>query len=328
MDTHLNTKRILIFLAFAFGIPWTAALVLYLTVGMNNLMKAQSLANMIAIATPWLANLFTRLITKEGRGHLMLRSNLRRGWLSYLAAWLLLPLAIFMGAAAFYLLFPQSFDANLSLVRKDMAASPLLAAMTNPWMGLLVSLLLAMFIEIPFRAIPTFGEEFGWRGYLLPKLVEHFAGTTAEDPEHASSLNTTAARKAVLLVGVVHGIWHWPLIFMAVGFTTWVHFLTPLVYLVFTCSLSVLTCWVTIRSGSVWPATVVHGLLGRYTILAVYPLKGSTIPLVGPDPTGLIGGIGLTILALVLLFSHRAFTGVKAADSQSVQPVESIDPDQ
>jgi hypothetical protein len=40
-----------------------------------------------------------------------------------------------------------------------------------------------------------FGEEFGWRGYLLPRLAKRFR-----------------ILPAVLLVGVVVAIWHWPLL--------------------------------------------------------------------------------------------------------------------
>ncbi|HSA62526.1 MAG TPA: hypothetical protein VLE03_09830, partial [Nitrospiraceae bacterium] len=63
----MNTRRIVIFLAFAFGIPWIAALGLYLTVGTTDLIMAATVANLIFISTPALANVATRLITREGR---------------------------------------------------------------------------------------------------------------------------------------------------------------------------------------------------------------------------------------------------------------------
>ena len=60
MNTHLNTKRILIFLAFAVGIPWTATLAFYLTVGMDDPVRAGQLANYFFLTSPALANLATR----------------------------------------------------------------------------------------------------------------------------------------------------------------------------------------------------------------------------------------------------------------------------
>ena len=323
MNTQLNTKRILIFLAFAFGIPWAAALVLYLTVGMDDLAKAQGLANNIAISTPWLANVATRLITKEGRERLMLRPNFRRGWRFYLAAWLLPLLALIVGGAAFYLLFPQSFDPNLGELQKNLAGSPF-GTDANPWMVWLIQALVQMITIVPMVAVLCFGEEFGWRGYLLPKLVEHFAGASVEDLPHTSGLNTAGARKAALLVGVIHGVWHWPLICMAAKYNPGLTILSLLIYFIFSCSLSVLLSWVTLRSGSMWPAAVVHATLPAYGMLVVsFPLKGPAIPLLGPDADGLIGGIGFTILALILLFSRRAFVGGKQpAVSENLQAKE------
>jgi hypothetical protein len=105
-------------------------------------------------------------------------------------------------------------------------------------------------------------------------------------------------------------------------FAPGVHVLFPLVYLVSTCSLTVLMSWVTLRSGSVWPAAIVHGEFKPYNALvAVYPLKGPAIPLVGPESAGLIGGIGLTILALALFLSRRAFAAGRKARPATVPAV-------
>jgi CAAX protease family protein len=319
MDTHLNTKRILIFLAFIIVIPWAVVLVIYLTgVMKNNPTQAGQVANYIVIMTPALASVVTRLVTREGWGHLMLRPNFRRGWRFYLAVWLLLLLAVIVGGTVFYLLFPQSFDPNLGVVQKLIASSSSAAA-ANPWTVLLTIAVQCIFFGLTINAVVSIGEELGWRAYLLPKLMEHFAGAerasaSAADPAHAGGFNAAGARKAALLVGVVWSVWHWPLFFLGAmyGFP----YPNLLLYLVFTCSLSVLLSWVTLRSGSVWPAAVGHGTLSGTAGLAGFLLKGPAIPLVGPDPISLIGGIGYIILALVLLFNRKAFVGEKAAGSQ------------
>ena len=216
MVTHLNTKRILIFIAFAFGIPWTAALVLNLTMGSDNLIQAATLANTIFITTPALANIATRLITKEGWGNLWLRPNFRRGWRFYLAAWLLPLLAVILGGTIFYLLFPQSFDPDLSGLRALLASTPALAA--NPTMALLVITLQAMLVGLTINGVASIGEEFGWRAYLLPKLMERFTGAEPASGSVGDAVDAgqfaAGARKASLLVGVIWGVWHWPLFFM------------------------------------------------------------------------------------------------------------------
>ncbi len=309
MSTNQNSKRVLIFLGFAFGIPWAAALVAYLSMA-NNLAQAVAMANIVFIATPWLANIFTRLITREGWGNLWLRPNFKRGWPAYLAVWFLPLLATIVGAAIFYLLFPQSFDPNLGALQKLVAGTP--SAAVSPWLILLSMTLSIVIISTPINMVVSMGEEFGWRAYLLPKLMNGYTG--------AGSFDAAAARKAALLTGVIHGVWHWPLLFMSFSIVPGMTFLTPVVYLVFVCSMSVLLSWATLRSGSVWPAALGHGAINGLSALPGYLLAGSAIALIGPDPTGLVGGAGYILLALALLFFSRVFTRGKAADAEELSP--------
>jgi len=317
MDTRLNTKRILIFLALAVGIPWIAILVMYLTLRTDELIKVGTIAGLFLGMAPALANVATRLITREGWGRLWLRPNFRRGWRFYLAAWLLPLLAVIVGGQIFFLLFPQSFDSNLPEVRKTFASIPFLA--THPWVGMLVTTLEKMMFGLVLGVI-YFGEEFGWRAYLLPKLMERFTGAEpasagtqgasagAEDPARAA-LYAAGARKAALLVGVIWGVWHWPGQFLSMKVDPTMPLLIPLVFLVSTCALSVLLCWATLRSGSVWPASIGHGTINQISVLAKSLLKGPANMLLGPTSSGLIGGLGYIALALVLLLSRKAFTG-------------------
>ncbi len=176
--------------------------------------------------------------------------------------------------------------------------SPALAEI-NPWLFLLSIALQIVFLAIPINAVASLGEELGWRAYLLPKLLAHFAG--------AEPVNASAARRAALLVGLIHGVWHWPLFFLSTKMDSTSAFPFPLVYLVFTCSMSVLLSWATLRSGSVWPAAIGHGAINGTAALAGYLLKGPALPLLGPAPTGLIGGLAYLVLALGLFFSRKAF---------------------
>lgn len=299
MDTSLTIKRIVIFLGFAFGIPWAVALAIALSgVWEANPLQAMTLANLVFISTPVLANIATRLTTKEGWGNFMLRPNFRRGWRFWLAAWLLPLLAVVAGSAMFYLLFPQSFDPTLGEIRKLIASVPALADI-NPWLFMLSITLQIVLIAMPINAVVSLGEELGWRAYLLPKLMAYFAG--------AEPANASVVRRAALLVGLIHGIWHWPLFFLSTRLDSGSAFPFPLVYLVFTCSMSILLSWATLRSGSVWPAAIGHGAINGTAALAGFLLKGPALPLLGPAPTGLIGGLGYLVLALVLLFNRKAF---------------------
>jgi membrane protease YdiL (CAAX protease family) len=257
-----------------------------------------TLANLVFISTPVVANLATRLTTKEGWANFMLRPHFRRGWRFWLATWLLPLLAAVTGGALFYLLFRQSFDPNLGEIRKLTASVPGLAEI-SPWLFMLSITLQIIFLATPINAVVSLGEELGWRAYLLPKLMSYFAG--------AEPANASAARRAALLVGLIHGVWHWPLFLLSTRLDSGSAFPFPLVYLVFTCSMSVLLSWATLRSGSVWPAAIGHGAINGTSALAGYLLKGPALPLLGPAPTGLIGGLAYLILALGLFFSRKAF---------------------
>jgi membrane protease YdiL (CAAX protease family) len=299
MNTSLTIKRIVIFLGFAFGIPWAVALTIALSgVWEDNPLQAMTLANLVFISTPVVANIATRLTTKEGWGNFMLRPNFRRSWRFWLATWVLPLLATVTGGAMFYLLFPQSFDPNLGEIRKLTASIPALAEI-SPWLFMLSITLQVIFLTTPINAVVSLGEELGWRAYLLPRLMAYFADA---EPENAS-----AARRTALLVGLIHGVWHWPLFFLSTRLDSGSAFPFPLVYLVFTCSMSVLLSWATLRSGSVWPAAIGHGAINGTSALVGYLLKGPALPLLGPAPTGLIGGLAYLVLALGLLFSRKAF---------------------
>ncbi len=310
MDAQMSTKRILIFLAFAFGIPWVAALAFYLS-GMleSNPNQAVMLVNYIFISTPALANVAARLITREGWKKLWLRPNFKRGWKYYLAAWLLPLLAAIPGSLAFYLIFPQSFDpgATKALEQITIFAS---AATAGPWMAMLALVLENMVIYAPINAIFAIGEEFGWRAYLLQKLANRFG----------------SVRNAAVLVGLIWAIWHMPLIYMGLstkagivnGSRDILFFM--LMYPISTISTSILLSWATLRSGSVWPAALGHSTELGIGGIAMGMLKGPFNLLVSPNPQSLIGNLGCIALALVLYFNRKAFAQTAPAGGKEIRP--------
>lgn len=188
-------------------------------------------------------------------------------------------------------------------------------------MLLLIVVLQILIITVPINGLLSIGEEFGWRAYLLPKLMERFverASAPAEDPAHsyATGIHAAGARKASLLIGVIWGVWHWPLFFMSLKIDPTMPILFPLVYILSTCAMSVLLCWVTLRSGSVWPASIGHGAINAFSGLVQYTLKGPANLVLGPTTGGLIGSLGFFILALVMLFNRRAFAPEEGARSE------------
>ena len=85
------------------------------------------------------------------------------------------------------------------------------------------------------------GEELGWRGFLVPELAR------------TMSLGRTA-----LVSGAIWALWHMPLIIFAnynAGTSTWYALLC---FAIMVIAMSFPMAWLRLRSGSVWPAAILH----------------------------------------------------------------------
>jgi membrane protease YdiL (CAAX protease family) len=87
------------------------------------------------------------------------------------------------------------------------------------------------------------GEEIGWRGFLVPHLM-----------------STTTFRNTVLISWIVWAVWHYPAIIWADYHSEaplWFD-LTSLTIAIL--GMSAMTAWMRLRSGSIWPAVIWHGV--------------------------------------------------------------------
>jgi membrane protease YdiL (CAAX protease family) len=316
MISTIDRKRIFIFVAISYGISIALGLVIYSSGGLFNRYPNELAPSAIPLLqglmfAPLVAHIVTRLVTREGWSNTLLRPNFRRGWRFYLAAWFLPVLATIVGGAIYFLLFPSRFDPSMTWARD----AGLLGTWkdTAPGTFFIVQIGAALAGGVTLGLLLSFGEEFGWRAYLLPKLMP------------------LGGRKAILLVGLIHGIWHWPFILMGYeyGFGYWGEpVVGPLLFLVFTICLSVFLAWVTLRSGSVWPAALGHGAINASPMLMFYFLMGDMNPLVGPLPIGIVGGLGYILLALLIYFSVHALAPIASpapADKALSEELRSVE---
>ncbi len=298
MSDRVDWKRIAIYLAFAFGIAWITGLVIYLTGGLANSMRLGPSLTLAAVLLPTgymfapaLANIFTRLVTREGFGNAGLRPYFRRGWPYWLAAWVLPAVLTILGAVVFFLIFPQYYAGTSILqAQQEARGNPF---PSNLWGLALTQLLLAILISPIVNGFFTFGEEFGWRAYMLPKLMP------------------LGPRVAMIVQGAIWGVWHWPVIIMGYeygfgyfGFP-WVGML---LFLLFTFSGGVFLAWVTLKGRSVWPAVIGHAAINGIAGIAILFTRGQPPHLLGPLPVGLVGMLGYLTLALILFFLPMALT--------------------
>jgi membrane protease YdiL (CAAX protease family) len=276
-------------------------LVVYLTGGIFNspeLISGTGITLAIALVAlgymwaPALANILTRIITKEGWKNSQLSPNLTKGWPAWIAAWLLPAVLTLLGALVYFVVFPDQFDPELGVLGQMLAAAEAQTGQAvpfSPWMVALIQLGVGIVIAPIINSLFTFGEEFGWRGYLQPKLM------------------ALGYRKAMLLLGVIWGVWHWPAIAMGhnFGFGYWGAPWSGILMMIwFTTTAGVILGWLTLRGGSVWPAVIGHAAINGIAAAGVLFLQSNAQvnPLLGPASVGFVANFPWALLAVYLLW--------------------------
>ncbi len=299
MTNKIDTKRIGLFLSFAFGIAWAVALFVYVRGGLVNspvIIPGITQATLIIafgyMWAPALANLLTRAVTREGWKDTNLRPKANEHWPTWGVAWFLPAILTFLGLVVYFLIFPSHYDSGLSALQSVIDAAEELEGQSIPLeIGtlLLIQIGAGILVAPLLNSFFTFGEEFGWRAYLQPKLMP------------------LGFRKAVLLTGLVWGLWHAPVIAMGHNFgfgypgSPWSGILAMTW---FTLSAGVIFGWLVLRSGSVWPAVIAHAGINGIAATGAFFLNpdAAVNPLLGPLPVGVIGGVPWLILAIYLLW--------------------------
>ena len=148
-------------------------------------------------------------------------------------------------------------------------------------------LLAAIAPLVAVNHIAAFGEEVGWRGFLLPLLIEGLG-----------------ERRAVLVNGVLWGIAHAPLVCFGLNYTgeypgaPWSGIL---MMVVFATVLGIFMSYLTLRSGSIWPACIAHGAVNAVREAPLLICGAWYNVLLGPKPSGIIGMAGFIILGAALM---------------------------
>jgi membrane protease YdiL (CAAX protease family) len=156
----------------------------------------------------------------------------------------------------------------------------------------------------PVLALPiAFGEEYGWRGYLQGELIK------------------IGKVRGILLVGVIWGLWHAPIIAMGhnyPGYPVLGIFLMTL----YTIALGFLFGYAVLKSGSVWLAAFLHGLNNQVAafLLAMIYRPADPVFAFGLGLYGLI--VWAIVVAGLLLLDRKSWAspaGPPTGESQLAQ---------
>ena len=299
MITRPDATRITVFIAIAFAIAWAGGLAVFLTGGLTHspilipgtgMTLAVLILATVYMWAPAAAHVLTRLFTREGWRDLYLKPRWIDSWPYLCAAWFMPTLLTLAGGAVFFLLFPDRYDPTLqsaTAILRQMGTTTGRAVPMTAGEFVAVQIASAAFLAPVINAIATFGEEFGWRAYLLPKLMAF------------------GYRKAMVLMGVIWGVWHWPVIAMGhnygVNYTGY-PWMGMLAMVWFTFQIGILLGWITLRCRTVWPAVFGHAAINGVAAAPILFYYGPSTPLLGPAMTGIIGAIPVTILSMWLLW--------------------------
>lgn len=153
-----------------------------------------------------------------------------------------------------------------------------LVAFTTPHGGFFLNLGRAVVLGCTLGVLSGAGEEIGWRGYMLTRLVD--AGIP----------------KPLLASGIIWALWHFPLI-LSGQYAAGPHpGISAAIFLVDVIGIAFVIGVLRLRSGSVWPAALLHGAWNGIIQVGFDPAA------TGPGATTWVGesGIFVALVSLVI----------------------------
>ena len=216
---NITKKRLLIYLGFSFGMAWLIFFIFIFT-GHTWTGSSPEMLSLVSLGmlAPAIAHVITRKITNEGfrligEKSMMLGIDLKgKKWIFFLLAMFLPVVYSTLGDVIVWLFCPEAFgEAEVSSF--VVIIYPLISIVSG--------------VVLSFAA---FGEEFGWRGYMMPKLIELVGMPKA-------------------LIGHNFGM-DYP------GFP----YVGIIVMCLFCTVLGTILMYVTVKTNSVWPAAFMHAV--------------------------------------------------------------------
>jgi membrane protease YdiL (CAAX protease family) len=215
---------------------------------------------------PGLASVITRLVRGEGFADVSFRLRGPRMGSAFRLAFAL-PLVV--GTVAYgtaYLLGLAKFDPPAF----PFAVSPALAQFG---LILVLAATLALLLSFPTTA----GEEIGWRGYLLPRIIE------------------ARISHPILLSSLIWGAWHLPVLLAGVYAVGPSRLLSAAGLMLATLAFGAILAWLRLATGSIWPVVIAHAAWNALIN------AGFTFATQNPSQNIWIGETGILVAGMVVI---------------------------
>jgi hypothetical protein len=290
----INRKGIFAFLLITFGVTYLVEGILIWS-GFRITGIPQMMGQFVVMGVMWVPALATLITTRWITHEPLSTTGLRlgRSWKPYALTALIIPLCFLVIYLITWALgLGGTPDWQLDNLY-DLAASAGADMSTAPAPQLLIPALVASsLLAAPwFNSLLGLGEEWGWRGYLLPRLMP------------------LGKWKAYLLLGVIWGLWHAPLIL--VGFNYPGHPVSGIFLMILmTTALSIFINEMSLHYDSAILAGWIHGVFNAQA----YGIWRLLFPQMNPIFGGHTGIIGSIVLLILGFLTVRSFERKKSID--------------
>lgn len=293
-------KKAIIYSAILCVVSWIMALVFHLTTGYTGPetgIEAVAKYQTFGMIYMWLPAIMAFIMQAIGgqlgitRPHatrikIALKNNnlikFRPRW-SWLVAILLVPAMVGLSIviSSLFAEVTSMSEGTLALMKangmEEVPAEVLTQLNAVPeWVMMLSTVLSSLIAGVTINALFAFGEEYGWRCYLVDTLRgERFW-------------------RAAPFIGAVWGIWHAPLILMGHNYPN--DRVAGIFMMVAFCILGgIIELYFVCKSGTVWPAVFIHGTINALAGLCLIMVPGGNALL-----TGMTGVAGFAAMAMVI----------------------------
>jgi uncharacterized protein len=280
---RVRWKEVILFVVLAYGLAWAWSgyflfpylgdLLTQSTTPTGLVDQLGSVAVLPTMLTPMIAAFVMRIfVSKEGvKGSL----GLLRSPKYYLAA----------------LVVPAVFVTAVVLITTQAIRIPGVPMGEFRWSEASWFVYLMLMVSALPVTLLTFGEEYGWRGYLLPRLLP------------------LGEIRASLLIGVIWGVWHLPLIMAGLNYPGANVWLAIIIFTFTTVALSFTYTWFYVASsGSVLVAAVFHASTNNFSDAFWGP---PLLSAASPFAPSLIGAVLIMALVVVVYKLFRRSVHVK-----------------
>jgi len=278
---HIRLRKTIWFLVLTFGLSWGMALFAFATFQGDMLRQIMMPLAIVYMFMPMVATLIVqKLIYKEPLKESLGISFSFNRWfvlaalLPPILALLALGVGLFIPGVEFSWDMEGMYERFASTFSAEQIAAMKVQSQSLPVHPFWLTLVQGVIAGATVNAVAGFGEELGWRGLLQKELS--FLGFW----------------RSSLVIGLIWGIWHAPLILKGHNYPT--HPLEGLFYMVyFTGLYAPIFAYIRVQARSVIAVAIMHGTLNGTVPLSFMLLKG------GSDlSVGMTGVAGFVVLAI------------------------------